>query len=78
MLRWCWVSFQCRGVLLIWSKVGQGPTVLAGGASGGLFEHVFSRLSILFSFSLSLGDGSIQTEILSQRAVKPKQPNQPT
>ena len=25
----------------------------------GLFGHFFSRLSLLFSFSLSLGDGSI-------------------
>ena len=34
----------------------------------------FSRLSFL---SLSLGDGPILTEILSQRAVKPKTINQP-
>ena len=72
-----WVSFQCRDVLLIWSKVGQGPTVLAVGAGGGLFGNFFSRLSFLFSFSLSLGDGPIQTGILSQRAVKPKTTNQP-
>ena len=38
----------------------------------GFFGHFFSRLSFLFSVSLSLGDGPIQTEILSQRAVKPK------
>ena len=44
----------------------------------GLFGHFFSRLSFLFSFSLSLGDGPIQTEILSQRAVKPKTTNQQT
>ena len=31
----------------------------------GLFRHFFSRLSFLFSFSLSLGDRPIQTEILS-------------
>ena len=43
----------------------------------GLFGHFFSRLSFL-SFSLSLGDGPIWTEILSQRAVKPKTTNQPT
>ena len=43
----------------------------------GLFGHLFSNLSLLFSFSLSLGDSSIQTEILSQRAVKPKTTNQP-
>ena len=30
----------------------------------GSFRHFFSHLSLLFSFSLSLGDGTIQTEIL--------------
>ena len=30
-----------------------------------------------YRFSLSLGDGSILTEILSQRAIKPKPTNQP-
>ena len=25
-------SYQCRGVLLIWHIVGQGPAVLAAGA----------------------------------------------
>ena len=25
-------SFQCRGILLLWHMVGQGPTVLAAGA----------------------------------------------
>ena len=43
----------------------------------GLFGHFFSHLSFLSSFSLSLGDGPILTEILSQRAVKPKSTNQP-
>ena len=43
----------------------------------GLFRHFFSRLSFLPSFSLSLGDGPKWTEILSQRAVKPKTTNQP-
>ena len=48
----------------------------AGSMCGwGLFGHFFSRLSFLFSFSLSLGDGPIETEILSQRAVKPKTTN---
>ena len=50
----CWVNFQCRGVLLIWIRVGQGPSALAVGAGGGLFGH-FSYLSFLCSFSLSLG-----------------------
>ena len=34
VVRWCWVNFQCRGVLLIWITVGQGPTALAVGADG--------------------------------------------
>ena len=33
-------KFQCRGVLQVWIRVGQGPTALAVGASG-------SRLNIL-------------------------------
>ena len=43
----------------------------------GLFGHFYSHLSFLSSFSLSLGDGPIKTEILSQRAIKPKTTNQP-
>ena len=61
----------------IWMIVGQGPPVLAVGAGGGLFGHFYSHLSSLSSFSLSSGDGPISTEILSQRAVKPKTTNQP-
>ena len=76
MVRLCWVSFQCRGVLLIWIRVGQGLTALAVGAGGGCLGICFSRLSFLLSFSLSLGDGPIKTEILSQRAVKSKTTNQ--
>ena len=59
MERRCWVSFQYRGVLLVWMKVGQGPIALAVGAGGGLFGHFFSDLSFLFSLSLSMGDGPI-------------------
>ena len=58
VVRRCWVNFQCRGVLLIWIMVGQGPIALAVGA-GGVFGHFFSHLSLFFSFSLSLGDGPI-------------------
>ena len=35
MERRCWVNFQCRGVLLVWMIVGQGPIALALGAGGG-------------------------------------------
>ena len=76
MVGWCkcWVNFQCRGVLLIRIIEGQGPIVLAVGAGGGCLDIFFSHLSLIVSFSLSQGDVPIQTEILSPRAVKPKQP----
>ena len=48
MVRWCWANFQCRGVLLIWIKVRQGPTVLAVGAGGGCLD-IFS---LVYPFSL--------------------------
>ena len=38
MVRWSWVNFQCRGVLLVWIRVGQGPTALAVGAGGGCLD----------------------------------------
>ena len=52
-MRWCWVNFQCRGVLLIWIIVGQGPTVLAVDAGGGCLDIFFSRLSFVFFLPLS-------------------------
>ena len=59
MAQCCLVNFQCRGVLLIWIVVGQGPTALAVGAGGVCLDVFFSRLSFLSSFSFSLGDGPI-------------------
>ena len=50
--RRCWVNFQCRGVLLVWTMVGQGPIALALGAGGWWFGHLFSRLSSLFFLPL--------------------------
>ena len=52
MVRWCWVNFHGRGVLLICIRVGQGPTVLAVGAGGGCLD-IFS-LVYYFSFHLPL------------------------
>ena len=47
------------GVLLLWIIVGQGPIALAVGAGGGCLDIFSSHLSLLFSFTLSLGDGPI-------------------
>ena len=60
----------------IWISVGQGPTALLVGAGWGCLDIFYSHLSFLSSFSLPLRDGPIQTEILSERAVKPKTTNQ--
>ena len=51
------VNFQCCGVLLIWIIVGHGPNALAVDA-GEVVWTFFSRLSFLFTFSLS-GSGSV-------------------
>ena len=53
VVRWCWVNFQCRGVLLIWMIVGQGPIALAVGAAGGCLDIFFSSIISLFFLPLS-------------------------
>ena len=56
MVQWCWVNFQCLGVLLIWIIVVQGPAVLAVGAGGGLFGYFFlSSITSLFFLPLAGG-----------------------
>ena len=71
MVQWCWVNFQCRGVLLIWIRVGQGPTALAVGAGGGLFGHFFPRLSFLF---LPLSGRRPDMKYSLKGPLNPKQP----
>ena len=49
-MRWSWVNFQCRGVLLLRKIVGKGPTALVVGAGGGCLDifslvYFFSHLS---------------------------------
>ena len=44
-------SFQCRGVLLLWHMVGQGPAVLAAGAGRvGCFFYFFHLVYPIFLF----------------------------
>ena len=59
MVRWCWANFQYRGVLLIWIRVGQGPSVLAVGAGGGCLDIFSLVYQFSFFLPLSLGDGPI-------------------
>ena len=51
-------NFQYWGVLLIWIRVGQGPTALAVSACGAVWTLFLSSI-ISLSFSLSLEGGSI-------------------
>ena len=53
VVRRCWVNFQCRGVLLIWIIVGQGPIALAVGAGGGVCTFFLSSVTSLFFLPLS-------------------------
>ena len=53
MARWCWVTFQCRGVLLSWIIVGQGSTALAVDTGGGCLDIFLSSIISLFSLPLS-------------------------
>ena len=53
MERWCWVNFQCRGVILIWIIVGQGPIALAVGAGGVVWTFFLSSISSHFFLPLS-------------------------
>ena len=51
-------NLQCHCIFLVWIIVRQGPLVIAVGAGGGCLD-IFSCLTFLFSFTLSLGEGSI-------------------
>ena len=58
VVRRCWVKLQWRGVLLIWLKIGHGPTVLAVAAGEGCLDILLPSV-ISLVFPLSQGDGSI-------------------
>ena len=72
MVQWCWVNFQCRGVLLIWILVGQGPIVLAVGAGGGCLD-IFSLVCQVSLLSPSLWKTArYRLNYCLNRAVKPQ------
>ena len=74
MVRWCWVRFQCRGVLLIWIREGQGPTVLAMGAGGGCFD-IFTLVYHFSFLSPSLWETTqYRLKYCPKGLLSPKQP----
>ena len=75
MARWCVVNFQGRGVLLIWIRVGQGPSALAVGAGGGCLDI----LSLIYHFSfLSPSLRETARYRLKYCLKEPLSPKQPT
>ena len=78
VVRWCWVNFQCRGVLLIWIRVGQGPTALAVGAGGGCLD-IFILIYPFSPLSPSLWETArYRLKYCLKGPLNPKQPtNQP-
>ena len=74
MVGWCWVNFQCRGVLLIWITVGQGPTTLAVGAGGGCLD-IFSLVYHFSFLSPSLWETArYRLKYCLKGPLNPKQP----
>ena len=52
MVRWCWVNFQCRCVLLIWIIVGQGLLRLQWVRVGVVWTFLLSSIISLFFLPL--------------------------
>ena len=75
VVRWCWVNFQCWGVLLIWIQVEQGPAALAEGAGGGCLD-IFSLIYHFYLLSPSLWETARYR--LKYCLKGPFNPNQPT
>ena len=76
--RWCWVNFQCRGVLLIWIVVGQGPTALAVGVGGGCLD-IFSLVYHFFLPPPSLWETArYRLKYCLKGPLSPKATNQQT
>ena len=77
-MRWSWVNFQCRGVLLVWIRVGQGPTALAVGACGGCFD-IFTLTYPFSPLSPSLWETTrYRLKYCLKGSLSPKTTNQPT
>ena len=77
VVRWSWVNFQCRGVLLVLIRVGQGPTALAVGAGGGCLD-IFTLVYPFFPFSPSLWETTrYRLKYCLKGSLSPNQPTNP-
>ena len=74
VVRWCWVNFKCRVVLLIGIRVGEGPTALAVGAGGGCLD-IFTLLYPFSPLSPSLWETArCRLKYCLKGLLNPKQP----
>ena len=74
VMRRCWVNFQCRGVLLIWIIVGQGPIALVVGAGGGCLD-IFSLIYHFSFLSPSLWETArYRLKYCLKGPLRPKKP----
>ena len=91
VVRWCWVNFQWgwSGGAMVLGKLPVRPTNLdksraraycaCSRCGWGWFGHFFSRLSSLFSFSLSLWDTArYRLKYCLKGPLSPKQPTNQT
>ena len=77
VVRWSWVNFQCRGVLLVLIRVGQGPTALAVGAGGGCLD-IFTRIYSFSPLSPSLWEAArCRLKYCLKGPLKPNPPPPP-
>ena len=77
VVRWLWITFQCRGVLLVWKSVGQGPTALAVGAGGGCLD-IFTLIYPFSFLSPSLWETTrYRLKYCLKGSLSPKTTNQP-
>ena len=74
VVRWSWINFQARGVLLVWIRVGQGPTALAVGAGGGCLD-IFTLIYPFSFLSSSLWETTrYRLKYCLKGSLSPKQP----
>ena len=78
MVQWSWINFQVRGILLVWIRVGQGPTALAVGAGGGCLD-IFTLISPFSFLSPSLWETTrYRLKYCLKESLSPQTTNQPT
>ena len=74
VVRWLWVNFQCRGVVLIWIIIGQGPIALSVGVGKGCLD-IFSLVCLsFFCVSISSGTARYKLKYCLKGPLNPKQP----